>query len=153
MTKPPLETALAGIGSYAEPCTFDKLRRHLTSEPIATALKDKAAKSRLRRMGLEAVFWLTVARALFRHSSLEDLVVRLALARPGRRGLTVAPSAIPQARKRLGEGPVEAVFDVVAPVAAHAPAQAPEHRWRGVALYGVDGTTLRVPDTVARLAV
>ena len=148
MMKPPLETALAGIGSYAEPSTFDKFRRHLTAAQMAAALAARSAKARHRQLHLEGVVWLTVAMALFRGCSLEDLVVRRALARPGRRGLTVAPSAIPQARKRLGEAPVQALFDAVAPTAAHAHAQAPEHRGRGLALYGVDGTAMRVADTV-----
>jgi hypothetical protein len=179
MMKAPLETALAGIGSYVDPSTFDKFRQRIDAAQVekalgarkataadakkatatnakeataadakeATAAAAKEATTRNRRLPLGAVLWLTVAMAVFRNSPIEELVVRLRLVRAGRRGATVAPSAIPQARKRLGEAPVRALFETVAAPAAHAHAQAPENRWRSLALYGIDGTTLRVPDS------
>ena len=59
-------------------------------------------------------------------------------------------SAIAAARARLGPEPLAALFaqatTVWGPVAADAT------RWRGLAIYGVDGTTLRVPDTAANEA-
>ena len=59
---------------------------------------------------------------------------------------TVASSALTQARARLGAEPMEWLFLRSAEEWAHRSADV--DRWRGLALYGVDGTTLRVADTV-----
>ena len=48
-------------------------------------------------------------------------------------------------RARLGPEPMEWPFTICAEHWAHASAR--NHSWRGLALYGVDGTTLRVPDS------
>jgi len=146
--KLPLESALAAVGSYADPCSFDKFRQRVPSSAVASALAaNDVATLRRRRLPLEAVLWLVIGMALFRSLPIEELVARLGLARPGSRGKTVAPSAIPQAREHLGEGPVRSLFEAIAPAAAHAHAKDPAHRWRGFALYGIDGTTARISDT------
>jgi len=80
----------------------------------------------------------------FRNRSIHDVVSKLDLALPGI-SLTVAPSSVAQARARLGSEPMEWLFTICAEHRAHASARS--HGWRGLALYGVDGTTLRVPDS------
>jgi hypothetical protein len=60
-------------------------------------------------------------------------------------GSSPARSAIAQARKRLGDEPMEHLFATLADRWAHE--SAARHRWRGLSLYGADGTTLRVPDS------
>jgi len=82
-----------------------------------------------------------------RDEPIVDVVKRLRLALPSKGSRTVAPSAIPAARRRLGAEPLEWLFARAAAEWAHS--SAADHRWRGLALYGVDGTTLRVPDSVA----
>jgi hypothetical protein len=57
----------------------------------------------------------------------------------------VVPSAVADARARLGAEPLEHIFAMTAEKWAHQSADA--HRWRGLALYGVDGTSLRVADS------
>ncbi len=146
--KSPLAAALAGVGSYADLPLFDKLRSRLPLSQITKALdKNGAASERERRLPMERVVLLVVAMALFRSLALEEIVARLRLARPHATRGTVAPSAIPQARQRLGEAPLRTLFKRLAPKAAHAQAQQPTQRWRGLALYGIDGTSLRVPDS------
>lgn len=147
--KSPLESAPAQVGAYADLLQFDKLRAHLPPEQIAEALTNHDDTSeRKRRLPREQVVLLLVAMSLFRSLSIEELVARLRLAVPdATHGGTVAPSAIPQARERLGEAPVRALFEALAPKEAHAQAQQEAQRWRGLALYGIDGTTLRVPDS------
>ena len=56
-------------------------------------------------------------------------------------------SAVANARQRLGDEPLEYLFNISA--AEWATRSADAHRWRGLSLYGVDGTTLRVPDSPA----
>jgi hypothetical protein len=45
----------------------------------------------------------------------------------------------------LGKAPLEWLFVTLADTWGHASAR--EHAWRGLAVYGVDGTTLRVADS------
>jgi hypothetical protein len=92
---------------------------------------------------------MVLGMGLMRDEAIERVVdtLDLALASPG--GL-VAKSAIAQARQRLGPEPLAYLFGVTA--AAWAAKSAERHSWRGLALYGADGTTLRVADTVENRA-
>jgi hypothetical protein len=103
------------------------------------------ATIRRRRLPAEQVVWLVIGMCLFRNESMRELVSMLDLALPGSRGIRVAPSSIVQARERLGDEPLRWLFERTASTWAHASART--HDWRGLALYGVDGTTLRVPDS------
>jgi hypothetical protein len=70
----------------------------------------------------------------------------LELALPGRQQTrTVAASTVPAARARLGAAPLEWLFMRTGSQWAHE--SAARQRWRELALYGVDGATLRVPDS------
>jgi len=57
----------------------------------------------------------------------------------------MAPSAVVDARARLGADPMEWLFEKSARKWAHESAR--KHAWRGLALYGVDGSTLCVADS------
>lgn len=103
------------------------------------------ATIRRRRLPAEQVVWLVIGMCLFRDQSMRELVSMLDLALPGSRGIRVAPSSIVQARARLGDEPLRWLFERTATTWAHASART--HAWRGLALYGVDGTSLRVPDS------
>ena len=59
---------------------------------------------------------------------------------------TVASSALTQARARLGDEPMEWLF--LRSSEQWAGASADKDRWRGLAIYAVDGSTLRVADSV-----
>jgi|SRR6266545_5011086 len=127
------------------PETFEDLRRNIDPEWILQALEATGtATVRSRRLPAEQVVWLVIGMALFRNRSIEDVVNKLDLALPGP-SLTVAPSSIVEARGRLGSDPMELLFAISAERWAHASAR--KHDWRGLALYGADGTTLRVPDS------
>jgi len=64
---------------------------------------------------------------------------------PDRDDTAVAKSAVSQARQRLPEEPLAYLFETTAAEWATRSAQA--HRWRGLTLFGMDGTTMRVPDS------
>jgi hypothetical protein len=104
------------------------------------------ATIRRRRLPAEQVVWLVIGMCIFRDQSMRQLVAELDLALPGTRGVRVAPSAIVQARERLGDEPLRWLFERTASAWAHSSARA--HAWRGLAVYGADGTTIRVPDSV-----
>lgn len=108
------------------------------------------ATIRRRRLPAEQVVWLVIGMCLFRDQSMRELVSMMDLALPGSRGIRVAASSIVQARARLGDEPLRWLFERTASAWAHASART--HAWRGLALYGVDSTTLRVPDSTENRA-
>jgi len=89
--------------------------------------------------------WVVIGMGLMRNLPIEQIVDALDLALPDRQDTLVAKSAITQARQRLGEDPLWYLFATTAMQWATRSAEA--HRWRGFALYGMDGTTLRVADS------
>jgi hypothetical protein len=105
------------------------------------------ATLRRRRLPAEQVIWLVLGMALMRDRPIYDVVDKLDLALPGRDGKQVVPAAVAQARARLGDEPLQWLFMRCAEAWAHDSAR--RHAWRGLALYGLDGSTLRVPDSTA----
>jgi hypothetical protein len=107
------------------------------------------ASVRRRKLPAEYVVWLVIGMGLLRDRSIAAVVRHLDLVLPGidapRSPQTVSGGAIVQARDRLGEEPLHALFDTTAETFARASAD--QHRWRGLAVYGVDGSSLRVADT------
>lgn len=127
------------------PEKFQDFRKHLDHEWILQALSATGtATLRRRRLPAEQVVWLVIGMALFRDRPIHDVVSKLNLALPGR-SAAVVPSTPAEARARLGEEPMEWLFTISAEHWAHESAAA--HRWRGLALYGVDGSSLRVADS------
>lgn len=142
-----LESALHQVAGLPWPPSFDDFRQHIDPDWILEALKATGtATLRRRRLPAEQVIWLVMGMALFRDRSISHVVDSLDLALPGQRGPTASPSAICQARARLGDEPMEWLFSTTGTHWGHASAD--RHRWRELALYGVDGTTLRVPDSL-----
>ncbi len=103
------------------------------------------ATLRRRRLPAEQVLWLVIGIALIRNRRIEEVAFKLDLALPVPSGKPVAPASIPPARERLGEEPVKWLFERTGKVWAAEGAN--EQRWRGLAVYGIDGTTLRVADS------
>ena len=146
----PLEESLAEALAYTAqitPQAFPKLTDHLEAEWIEEALlATGSATLRRRRMPAEQTIWLLLGMALLRDLPITAVARQLDVALPASDGSrTVASSALSQARSRLGPDPMEWLFLRSAEEWAHR--QADADRWRGLALYGVDGTTLRVPDS------
>jgi hypothetical protein len=139
-----LDLAFAATATYAKPEQFETFRRHIDAAWIEQAFAATGtATVRRRRLPAEEVVWVVLGMALFRDRPIEDVVSKLELALPG--GGTVARSSVSQARARLGSEPMQWLFERSASEWAHASAAA--HRWHGLALYGIDGSRLRVPDT------
>ena len=99
------------------------------------------ATCRRRKLPASEVIWLVLGMAMCADRSIRDVVEHLDLVVPGVRSL--APSAIPQARYRLGPEPVEWLFHRT----ARAWTDPDSGAWRGLSLYGVDGSSLRVQDS------
>jgi hypothetical protein len=129
------------------PASFPTLMKGLDPRWIDEALATTGtATLRHRRLPVDRAVWLVLGMAVMRDWSIAAVVNQLELALPTRQGVrTVAPSTIVKARARLGSDPMELLFSRSGDEWAHASAD--RHRWRDLALYAVDGTTLRVPDS------
>lgn len=132
------------------PVAFAALGKHLKPEWFLEALaahqspKAQAAMRR-RKLPLDRALWLTIGMGLFRDRSIHEVVEHLELAIPkGPRG-GVAPSAVPEARRRLGVEPVRHLFDLTAE--RWGLQAASSARWKGLSVFGLDGSCLRVADT------
>lgn len=141
-----LNTALGALATFPQPEEFSQFAKDVAPEWVTGALSATGtATLRKRRLPVEQVPWLVIGMALFRDRPITEVVNKLDLAMPAPTGPTVARSAVVQARDRLGEAPMAWLFAHSAETWAHE--SAASDRWRGLALYGVDGTTMRVSDT------
>jgi len=125
---------------------FEQFRRHLPSKWVEEALvATGTATIRRRRLPAEQTLWLVIGMALMRNESIERVAALLNVALPSKSGQSPARSGLTQARQRLGAEPLEYLFSLTSSEWAHRSADV--HRWRGLAMYAIDGSTLRVPDS------
>lgn len=130
---------------YTRDGSFARLQENLPLEWIEESLcATGTATIRKRRLPAEQVIWLVIGMALYRDLPIDLLVTDLEIALHSEKG-GVARSAIPPARARVGAAPLQHLFGRTAEAWAHA--SAARDRWRGLALYGLDGTSIRVSDS------
>lgn len=143
-----LGSSLVSLSDGTLPATFEGLKSHIDIKWIKKALGKKgAATVRRRKLPMDVVVWLVIGMALYRDRSIDEMVRRLDLVEPGKDGKPqgITKGAIPQARERVGEKPLEKLFHMTA---RHwAKESADRHCWRGLMVLGVDGTSLAIPDT------
>jgi hypothetical protein len=145
-----LGRVLEAVGTGERSASFEVFADSLDRQWIEAALAATgSATVRRRKLPAEQVVWVVIGMALFRDRSIQEVVHHLDLVLPGRAATTrrasATSSAVVQARDRLGVAPLATLFEQTASRWAGASADA--HRWRGLAVYGVDGSALRVPDT------
>jgi len=141
-----LDEALGLVAAYSVGDKLERLKQHFDPAWIEEALTWAGTVTmRRRRLPAEQVVWLVIGMGLMRDVPIERVVDRLELALPDRRETLIAKSSISKARSRVGEDPLAYLFAVTA--AEWATRSAGTHRWRGLALYGLDGTVLRVADS------
>jgi hypothetical protein len=148
-----LGNALLAVGTGARPASFAEFSAAIDPTWVTAALTTTQKGSiRRRKLPAEFVVWLVIGMALFRDHAIAAVVRHLDLVLPGRGGARghVSPGALVRARTRLGAAPMAALFQQLAGTWTRPAVDAT--RWRGLAVYGVDGTTLRVPDTAANAA-
>jgi hypothetical protein len=141
---------LEAVGAGERPASFEVFASSLDPEWIAQALATTGtATVRRRKLPAEQVVWIVIGMALYRDRSIQEVVHHLHLvlspSPSGGGSAGVTSSAVVQARDRLGDGPLHGLFEQTA--TSWATASADVHRWRGLAVYGIDGSTLRLPDT------
>ncbi|MEZ9711162.1 IS4 family transposase, partial [Vibrio breoganii] len=111
---------------------------------IAQCLEDTGITTiRRRRLPMEMMVWSVVGMSLYRHLSMEKVVSKLDILLPGKRPF-VAPSAVIQARQRLGSDVMKSVFTQTQKLWND---KTPHPDWHGLTLHAVDGVVWRTPDT------
>lgn len=132
--------------SELDPAYFSKLQANIDPSFIEDALEQTGRASiRRRRFPAEQAIWLVLAMAIFRNRSIDEIVQALELAWPDWRGRKVSHSAVSSGRERLGVEPVQWLFQKTARKWAYESAE--RLAWRGLSVFGIDGTTVKVPDT------
>ncbi|WP_299998782.1 IS4 family transposase [uncultured Cedecea sp.] len=138
-----LSQALDAVLKFS-PKEFSALSDLLSPELIDECLADTGVVTvRKRRLPMEMMVWAVTGISLFRSLSMTQLVSHLDVVLPGKRPF-VAPSAVVQARQRLGADAVRLVFEKTCRLWFE---KTPLSHWNGLTLMAVDGTLWRTPDT------
>lgn len=133
------------------PPDWERLGEQMPLEWIEQALDYTGRASiRKRRLPAEQVVWFVIGLALYRHKSVRQLVAELDLALPDLTDRCVSDSAVTQARQRLGEEPLEHLFNMTAQRWKKEPAK--DSHFQTLALFAMDGTSLRLADSPANRA-
>lgn len=135
---------MAALSALCEmgPDGLVRFSKSIEAEWIEEALTATATASvRRRRLPADQVVWLVVGMGLFEDRSIHDVVKHLGLALGGPTPL--AGSAVPKARSRLGADPLKWLFHR----ASTAWGEGRAASYRGLSVFAIDGSHLRVPDT------
>jgi hypothetical protein len=128
------------------PPDWKRLSEQLPLEWIEQVLEYTGRASiRKRRLPAEQVVWFVIGLALYRHKSVRQLIGELDLALPDLKDCCVSDSAVTQARQRLGEAPLERLFNMTAQHWQNEPAK--ESHFQHLRLFAMDGTSLRLADS------
>lgn len=106
----------------------------------------RRTQRRVRDLPARVVVYLLLAAGLFAECGYRQVWARMIAGLDGLAVATPSSSALAQARRRVGAGPLRALFELLSGPPAGAP------RWRGLLLCAIDGTTMSVPDSAANLA-
>ena len=139
---------LIDVDDFASPDSLALFQKELPLEWINQALDEtNKASMRRRKLPAELVVWLLVGIGLYRDRPITDVLEKLDLKLSNSLGESIAPSAIPQARKRLTAEPLKTLF---AMTAQHwTKSEDSEDKWFGLRLFSVDGTQFRTHDNEA----
>lgn len=138
-----LSQALERLHAFT-PEQFSGLADVLSPELIAQCLEETGTVTlRRRRLSMDMMVWCVVGMALYRHIPMSQIVNQLDILLPGNRPF-VAPSAVVQARQRLGDEAIRQVFEQTQALWHDS---LPQSHWCGLRLLGVDGVVWRTPDS------
>lgn len=130
---------------------LDRIEQSIPREFVEEALRSTGRASiRKRKLPAEQVLFVVIGMALFRNMSIPAVVRHLGLALPGKDGDdSLAPSAISDGRERLGAEPLGWLLRKCGQRAWDEARALGFGKWRDLNLVGMDGSTVRVPDSPA----
>lgn len=125
---------------------FKKLRDNLSDELIEEACaQHDIADTRHRRLPHVKTVWLVVGMALLRSESIQQVVKSFNLFS----GRPPSSGSISDARKRLGADALRWLFQKLGTLWCR---ELNAQKWRGLTLYGIDGSVLTLEDTKENVA-
>jgi hypothetical protein len=134
-------------GGRFAPGHLGELTQQVPFEMVDAALEETCRlQRRVRDLPARVVVYLLLAGCLFAELGYPQVWGRLTAGLGGLPVAGPAASAMTQARRRLGPGPLRALFFLLR---GPSPADA---RWRGLLVCAVDGTVMTVADSTANLA-
>jgi hypothetical protein len=145
-----LSDGIDELGQHPGSASFDIFRKHLDPAWVEQALLETGTASvRNRKIPAPLVVWLLLGMALLRDRSIPAALAHLHLHRAGSPLLGDAlptAGAIVQARDRLGQEPMQVLFELTA---GHWFQKLPDEspRFHGLRMLATDGSVLRVPDS------
>jgi Insertion element 4 transposase N-terminal/Transposase DDE domain len=135
-------------GGRFAPGHLGELTQQVPFEMVDAVLEQTCrVQRRVRDLPARVVVYLLLAGCLFAEAGYSQVWRRLAAGLDGLPVAAPSASALTQARRRLGPGPLRELFFLLR--GPH-PAGA---RWRGLLVVAIDGTIMSVADSAANLAV
>jgi hypothetical protein len=140
--------AVTVAGGRFAPGHLGELTQQVPFEMVDAVLEETCRlQRRVRDLPARVVVYLLLAGCLFAELGYSQVWARLTAGLEGLPVASPAASALTQARRRLGPGPLRELFFLLR---GPSPADA---RWRGLLVVAVDGTLMTVADSPANLAV
>jgi hypothetical protein len=135
-------------GGRFAPGHLGELTQQVPFEMVDAVLEQTCrVQRRVRDLPSRVVVYLLLAGCLFSELGYPQVWQRLTAGLGGLPAASPAASALTQARRRLGPGPLRELFFLLR---GPDPAGA---RWRGLLVVAIDGTVMTVADSAANLAV
>lgn len=148
MDKSVITRVVTVAGGRFAPGHLGELTQQVPFEMVDAVLEQTCRlQRRVRDLPARVVVYLLLAGCLFAELGYPQVWARLAAGLGGLGAAAPTASAMTQARRRLGPGPLRELFFLLR--GPH-PAGA---RWRGLLVVAVDGTVMTVADSAANLAV
>ena len=148
MDKSVITRVVTVAGGRFAPGHLGELTQQVPFEMVDAALEQTCrVQRRVRDLPARVVVYLLLAGCLFSELGYCRIWRKLTAGLDGLPFAVPTASAVTQARRRLGPGPLRALFDLLR---GPSPADA---RWRGLLVCAIDGTIMSVADSAANLAV
>ena len=147
MDKSVITRVVTVAGGRFAPGHLGELTQQVPFEMVDAALEEtRRLQRRVRDLPARVVVYLLLAGCLFAELGYSQVWAKLTAGLGGLPFPGPAASAMTQARRRLGPGPLRALFFLL-----RGPSPA-DTRWRGLLVVAVDGTIMTVADSQANLA-
>jgi Insertion element 4 transposase N-terminal/Transposase DDE domain len=148
LDKSVISRAVMVAGGPFAPGHLGELTQQVPFEMVDAALEETCrVQRRVRDLPARVVVYLLLAGCLFAELGYSQVWQQLAAGLGGLPVATPTASAMTQARRRLGPGPLRELFFLLR---GPSPQGA---RWKGLLVCAVDGTIMTVADSQANLAV